>query len=270
MIMKMFFTFLIGCSFGSFINVIIYRLPLGESIIFPSSHCTKCNYKIDWFINIPLISWIFLKGRCLKCNSKISLMYPLIELSTGFLFVLNNYSLNERLAIGPQFLPIVCGWIFISILLVMAILDFQYLWLPDAISKYGILIALLLSIYVQIRYANLTSDFFVIETILAAFAGYLIFRFISAFGLMIYKKPVMGKGDAKLAALIGSWLGFNGLFLSIWLAFFFAGIFGLFGLISRKINKDQKIPFGSFLSFSGLLVWYFGNNYLANIIFIGR
>ncbi len=87
---------------------------------------------------------------------------------------------------------------------------------------------------------------------------------------MIYKKPVMGKGDAKLAALIGSWLGFNGLLLSIWLAFFFAGIFGLFGLFSRKINKDQKIPFGSFLSFSGLLVWYFGNNYLANTIFIGR
>ena len=266
----MFFTFIIGCCFGSFINVIIYRLPIGESIIFPSSHCTKCNHKIYWYENIPVISWIFLKARCSKCNVKISLMYPLIELITGLLFVLNNYSLNLRLAIGPQFLTVVCGWIFISILLAMAILDIQYFWLPDAISKFGISIAVLITVFLNIRYANLTPDFFIIETILAAFAGYFIFKCISAFGLMIYKKPAMGKGDAKLAALIGSWLGFNGLFLSIWLAFFFAGIFGLVGLISKKINKDQKIPFGSFLSFSGLLVWYFGNNYLANIIFIGR
>ena len=266
----MFITFLIGCCFGSFINVIIYRLPLGESIIFPSSHCTKCNYTIDWYENIPLISWIFLKGRCSKCNVNISLIYPAIELITGFLFVLNNYALNLRLAIGPQFLTIVSGWIFISILIIMAILDIKYFWLPDAISKLGILIAIILSVFLKIRYGNLTSDLFIIETVLAAFSGYFIFKFISAIGLMIYKKPAMGKGDAKLAALLGSWLGLKGLLLCIWLAFFFAGIFGLLGLISKKINKDQKIPFGSFLSLSGLLVWYFGNNYLTNIILIGR
>ena len=80
----------------------------------------------------------------------------------------------------------------------------------------------------------------------------------------------MGKGDAKLAALIGSWLGLKGLLISIWLAFFLAGILGIIGLISRKIKKDQKIPFGSFLSLSGLVVWYFGNDSLTNLIFLGR
>tara|TARA_Y100001968_G_scaffold98358_1_gene88380 strand:- start:194 stop:691 length:498 start_codon:yes stop_codon:yes gene_type:complete len=164
----------------------------------------------------------------------------------------------------------VCGWIFISTLLVMAILDIKYFWLPDVISKFGILAAIFLSVFFKIRYENLISDFFIIETLLAAFSGYLIFKLISFIGYLIYKKPAMGKGDAKLAALLGSWLGFTGLFLSIWLAFFFAGMFGLVGLISRKINKNQKIPFGAFLSLSGLFVWYFGNNYITNAIFLGR
>ena len=153
---KLVFTFLIGCCFGSFINVIIYRLPLGESIIFPSSHCRKCNYKIIWYENIPIISWIFLSGRCSKCREKISLIYPIIEFLTGILFVLNNYSLNSRLDIGSQLIPMVSGWIFISILLVMAILDIKYFWLPDSISRLGILVAIFLSVFLKIRYAELT------------------------------------------------------------------------------------------------------------------
>tara|TARA_B100000579_G_scaffold314111_1_gene263579 strand:- start:733 stop:1542 length:810 start_codon:yes stop_codon:yes gene_type:complete len=267
---KLVFTFLIGCCFGSFINVIIYRLPLGESIIFPSSHCRKCNYKIIWYENIPIISWIFLSGRCSNCREEISLIYPIIEFLTGILFVLNNYSLNSRLDIGSQLIPMVSGWIFISILLVMAILDIKYFWLPDSISRLGILVAIFLSVFLKIRYAELTSYLFIFETILAASLGYLIFKAISAIGLRIYKKPVMGKGDAKLSALIGSWLGLNGLLISIWVAFFLAGILGIIGLMSRKIKKDQKIPFGSFLSLSGLFVWYLGNDSLTNLIFLGR
>ena len=270
MIIQLTFTFLIGCCFGSFINVVIYRLPHGESIIFPSSHCRKCNYRILWYENIPIISWMYLSGRCSNCNEKISLSYPMIELLTGLLFVLNNYSLNSRLEIGSELIPIVSGWIFISILLLMAILDIKYFWLPDSISRLGILVAIFLSVFLKIRYAELTSYLFIFETILAASLGYLIFKSISAIGFKIYKKPVMGKGDAKLAALIGSWLGLKGLMISIWLAFFLAGILGIIGLISRKIKKDQKIPFGSFLSLSGLLVWYFGNDSLTNLIFLGR
>tara|TARA_E500000331_G_scaffold263826_1_gene254868 strand:+ start:111 stop:923 length:813 start_codon:yes stop_codon:yes gene_type:complete len=270
MLIKNLFTFLIGCCFGSFINVIIYRLPLGESIIFPRSHCGKCDHRILWYENIPIISWIFLKGRCSKCNEKISLIYPIIEILTGLLFVLNNYSLNLRFDIGSQFIPIISGWIFISILLVMAILDIKYFWLPEHISRFGILVAVCLSVFLGIRYEELTSYLFISETILATSLGYLIFKSISEIGFRIYKKPVMGNGDAKLSALIGSWLGLKGLLISIWLAFFFAGMFGIIGLIFKKIKKDQKIPFGSFLSLSGLFVWYFGNDLLANLIFLGR
>tara|TARA_B100001250_G_scaffold307532_2_gene269360 strand:- start:743 stop:1555 length:813 start_codon:yes stop_codon:yes gene_type:complete len=270
MMVKLIFTFLIGCCFGSFLNVIIYRLPLGDSIIFPSSHCTKCNYKISWYENIPIVSWVLLSGRCSKCKEKISLIYPIIELLTGILFLLNNYSFNSRLDIGSELIPMLSGWILISILLVMAILDIKYFWLPDIISRFGILVAIFLSVFLKIRYEELISYLFIFETILAAFLGYLIFKAISAIGLRIYGKPVMGKGDAKLAALIGSWLGLKGLLISIWLAFFFAGILGIIGLTFRKIKKDQKIPFGSFLSLAGLFVWYFGNDSLINLIVIGR
>ena len=270
MLINNFFAFIIGCCFGSFINVIICRLPLGESIVLPGSHCMKCNYKISWYENIPIISWIFLRGRCAKCNKKISIMYFLIELITGFLFLINNYSLHSRLSIGPQVITIVCGWIFISILLVMAILDIKYLWLPDIVSKFGIILSIFLSAFFQIRYENLTSNLLIIETLLSTCLGYFIFKSISIIGLRIYKKPVMGNGDAKFAAFLGSWLGFYGLFLSIWLAFFLAGIFGIIGLISRTIKKEQKLPFGSFLSLSGLFVWYLGNDSLANLIFLGR
>ena len=269
MLIKNVFTFLIGCCFGSFINVIIYRLPLGESIIFPASHCPECDYKIRWYQNIPLISWILLRGRCVKCNQKISIIYPIIESSTGILFILNNYSLNSRLSIGPQAITTICGWIFISILLTMVILDMKYLWLPDVISKFGIIFSILLSVFFQIRFENLNTNFLIIETILATILGYLIFKTISAIGFRIYKKPAMGQGDAKLAALLGSWLGLKGLLISIWLAFFFAGIFGIIGLIFRKIKKDQKIPFGSFLSLSGLFVWYLGNNFISDLILLG-
>ena len=152
----------------------------------------------------------------------------------------------------------------------MAILDIKYFWLPDSISRLGILVAIFLSVFLKIRYAELTSYLFIFETILSASLGYLIFKAISAIGLRIYKKPVMGRGDAKLSALIGSWLGLKGLLISIWVAFFLAGILGIIGLMSRKIKKDQKIPFGSFLSLSGLFVWYLGNDSLTNLIFLGR
>ena len=268
MLINNFLIFFIGCCFGSFINVLIYRLPIKESILFPRSHCTKCKYKLNWYENIPILSWVALKGKCRSCKEKISSSYPIIETITGLLFLFNNYSMSSRFFIDSQELATICGWFFISILLTMSILDIKYLWLPDSVSKVGILFAICLSIISELRYLNISSYLLITETIIAAFLGYLFFEVIGLIGLKIYKKPAMGKGDAKLAALIGSWLGFKGLFISIWLSFNFAGLFSIIGLITRKLKKDQKIPFGSFLSLSGLCVWYFGNYNLTNMIFI--
>ena len=270
MFLNNFSVFFIGCCFGSFINVLIYRLPVKESILFPGSHCTKCNYELHWFENIPILSWIFLKGKCRNCREIISPIYPIIEILTGFLFLFNNHSVDSRFFVESQSIITIFGWFFISILVTLSILDIKYLWLPDSICKVGILLAIGLSIFIDSTQADVYSYILLTETIISALLGYLFFRIVSIIGFKIYKKPAMGQGDANLAALIGSWLGFEGLLISIWLAFFFAGIFSIIGLVTRKLKKGQKIPFGSFLSLSGLCVWYFGNYSLSNIIFMGK
>ncbi len=263
------FYFIIGCCFGSFINVIVHRLPLEESIISPPSHCSICKYRIHWFDNIPLISWFFLRGKCRKCNKRISLIYPFVELVTGLLFVLSSYSMPSKFGVGVDYITTLSGWVFFSILLVLGILDLKYFWLPDSICKVGILSGIFSSVIIGIKYAPASKFLFILEAIIAALIGYLIFQFISAIGLRVYKKPAMGKGDSKLTALIGSWLGIKGLGITILLAFYIAGIFVIIGLISKKLQKSQKIPFGIFLALSGMSVWHFGNSAFTKLIYLG-
>ena len=261
-------TFLIGCCFGSFLNVVIYRLPLGRSIISPGSYCIECKTKIRWFENIPLLSWFFLRGKCSNCKSKISIIYPIVEFTSGILFLLNNYSSPSTFNNNSSLILSVLGWVFISILLTLAILDIKYFWLPDSICKFGILFGIFSSLIIEIIYHPSNDIMLPLEAIIAAFIGYLIFQLISAIGLKIYKKPVMGKGDSKLSALIGSWLGIKGLLITICLAFNLAGIFVIAGLILKKLNRKQKIPFGSFLALSGMCVWYFGDTTFTKLIYL--
>ena len=260
------YLFVIGCCAGSFINVVHFRLPLGKSIIYPSSRCTKCNCKIRWFDNIPLISWIFLGAKCRSCKKKISITYPLIELTTGLIFCANSFAYPSIYDQLPQSFIIFSGIILSSILIVLTILDFKYFWLPKKITFGGLTLGLTLALMVDL-FNNYGQFSYFINSIFGAFVGFIFFYLLSLLGFKIYKKPVMGGGDAKLSALLGSWLGIQGLFITIWLAFFSASIFVIFGLILKKIKRKQKIPFGVFLSLSGLLVWQFGNQVFMRLIF---
>ena len=260
------YLFVIGCCIGSFINVVIYRLPLNQSIVYPSSNCPKCNLKIKWFDNLPIISWFLLRGKCRVCNKKIAIFYPIIELCTGLLLLLNFYAHPTIYGQQPIQITIFFGCIFIPILLTLAILDYKYFWLPQVLTLGGLVLGITASIYI-----DLCNDFYQfnysIYTLIASLLGFSLFNLLSFIGKKIYKKPVIGGGDAKLSALIGSWLGIQGLFISIWFAFISAGIFVILGLILKKIKRNQKIPFGVFLAFSGALVWYFGNEIFLKIIF---
>jgi leader peptidase (prepilin peptidase)/N-methyltransferase len=260
------YLFVIGCCVGSFINVICFRLPLGKSIIYPSSRCAKCNYKLKWFDNIPLISWILLGAKCRSCKKNISITYPLIELITGLIFCANFFAYPSIYNQLPKLLIIFSGIIFSAILIVLTILDCKYFWLPKKITFGGLTLGLIFSLIVDL-FHNFSHFSFFINSIVAAFIGFIFFYLLSLLGLKIYKKPVMGDGDAKLSALLGSWLGIQGLFITIWMAFFSASIFVIFGLILKKIKRKQKIPFGAFLSLSGLIVWQFGNQLFMRLIF---
>ena len=261
------YLFVIGCCIGSFINVVIHRLPLNQSIVYPSSSCPKCNTKIKWFDNLPIISWFLLRGKCRNCKSKIAFSYPIIELFTAFLVCLNFYSQPTIYSQQPIYITILFGSIFSTTLLTLAILDFKYFWLPRILTVGGLFAGITASLYV-----DLINDFYqfnyLINTLLASFFGFAFFYLLSLIGKKIFNKPVIGGGDSKLSALIGSWLGIHGLFISIWLSFISAGIFVILGLMFKKIKRNQKIPFGIFLAMSGLLVWYFGNEIFLKIIFL--
>ena len=260
------YLFVIGCCVGSFINVVHFRMPLGKSIIYPGSRCTKCNFKLKWFDNIPLISWILMGAKCRSCKQKISITYPLIELTTGLIFCANFFAYPSIYNQLPKSLIIFLGTLFSSILIVLTMLDCKYFWLPKKITYGGLTLGLIFSLIVDL-FNNLSQFSYFINSIFAAFIGFIFFYLLSLLGLKIFKKPVMGGGDAKLSALLGSWLGIQGLFITIWLAFFSASIFVIFGLIFKKIKRKQKIPFGVFLSLSGLIVWQFGNQVFMRLIF---
>ena len=115
------YLFVIGCCIGSFINVVIHRLPLNKSIVYPNSSCPKCNAKIKWFDNLPIISWFLLKGKCGTCKSKIAFSYPIIELCTAFLVCLNVYSQPTLYSQQPLYITILFGSIFSTTLFTLAI-----------------------------------------------------------------------------------------------------------------------------------------------------
>ena len=250
---------------GSFINVLVFRLPIDQSIIFPGSQCPKCHTKILFFDNLPILIWFFLRGKCRFCKKNISFAYPLVELITALLVMAN---INAKPTIYDdlsEFGILFAGIVLTSILITLAALDFKYFWLPNFLTVGGTFLGIIISIIF-----DFSNDIFQftcsIYSISASLIGYLFFYFVSHIGLQIFKKPVMGGGDAKLSSLIGSWLGIKGLFISIWLAFQMAGLFVLIGLILRKIKRNQKVPFGVFLASSTLLVWYFGNDQIIRFI----
>jgi len=257
--------FAFGCCIGSFLNVVIFRLPLQRSIIYPSSRCLKCNLKINWFDNIPIFSWLILKGECRFCKNKISFQYPLIESLTGILFFLSFYA-NPSLfeAVSKEFV-LIMGCALSSIFILLSVFDYKYFWLPSLLTVNGIFLGLINALIFDffIDFNNFT---FLKYSLLGSVLGYLIFKLMSLLGEFIFKKPVLGNGDSKLAAMIGAWLGVKGLLITIWLAFNTAGLFVICGLVLKKLDRAQKIPFGIFLCLNGYLVWTLGNEFFIKYL----
>ena len=257
--------FILGASIGSFINVIVYRVPENKSIVFTRSKCAKCEYQLAWFDNIPIISWFLLLGKCRRCKTNISINYPIIEFLTAFLFVLNLYSKPTFYLDSPLLFSRILGFIMIFICISLSLFDLKFYWLPSFITISGFFIGLISSLFMSIYKA---FDFgYFLTSLSAALLGYLIFLTLRVFGEKIFRKPVLGQGDEKLVAYLGSFLGIQGILITIWLSFNSAGIIIFIGLLFKKIKRSQKIPFGIFLSISALMVWYFGNPFFLNFIF---
>lgn len=235
-----FFAFVFGSAIGSFLNVLIYRLPKQISIIAPHSFCPKCRKAIFWYENIPIISFLMLRGKCSNCHSRISLRYPIVEAITGLFFI---YALS-RYGFGYNFFFIVyffCG------LTVITFIDFSFQVIPDLISMPGIF----LGIIFQAINGNFLAGLFGM-----LFGGGMIL-FIRVIGGKVYKKEVMGLGDVYLTAMIGAFVGFPFILPAIFIGALVGATMGILYIASTHQNRESPIPFGPFLSLGGVAVVVF-------------
>ena len=263
-LINIFESFLIGICIGSFINVVIYRLPNDISIITPRSFCPKCKYKISWRENIPLISWIIQKGKCISCNQKISIRYPFIEFTTGILFVIfksaSPYIYNS---INFNLLEILFGWFFISLLLVISLIDIKYFWIPQVLINIGFTIGFINLLFIQ-TVNNFGEIELLLNCIFSSLISFLLFELLRVSAKSFFKKDALGKGDSKLVSMIALWLGSTGTLISLGITYIFAAFCLLIALKIKIIKRNQIIPFAPFLSIGGLVVWFFGNEFLLN------
>ena len=261
-IIHYFQAFLIGTCIGSFLNVVVYRFQNNLSIVKPRSFCPKCKNKLTWKENIPLISWIIQKGKCLNCDISISIRYPLIELTTGILFVIFLSSSPSLYASSSNlFFNLIYSWLFLSLLVCIAIIDIFSFWIPQGLINFGFISGFLGLIFVDIFNSGSIEFSLLFRGISASIVSFLIFESFRKFAKYIYKRDAIGKGDSKLIAMMALWLGPIGIILCVSISYIFAAVFCLVGIPFKFVKLKQVIPFAPFLSFGGLTVWLMGNEF---------
>ena len=239
------FVFIFGLAVGSFLNVCIYRLPLKKSIIFPASHCPKCGNKIRTYDNIPILSYILLRGKCRFCKEQISIIYPAVELLSGLIFL----SLYLWHGLSWEFASKL--FLFTS-LMVIFFIDLKHQLIPDVITLPGIAAGLIFSL--------LSKSPSFLDSLIGIISGGGLFYLVALAGDKIFKKESMGGGDIKLAAMLGAFLGWQKILLVFFLASFLGALAGIiFLILSPKLRENRLIPFGPFLAIATAICIFFGN-----------
>jgi leader peptidase (prepilin peptidase)/N-methyltransferase len=240
--------FAVGAVVGSFANVVIHRLPREESIVTPGSHCPHCNTPIRWYDNIPLVSFALLRGRCRRCTTAISLRYPVIEALAGVLFV------QAVLAFGPG-LAAARTVVLETLLLIVCVIDLDHRIIPDRITKPGILLGLLFML--PFGWARVAA------AVLTSVGMWGVFVLVNRASLATIGVEGMGGGDAKLAAMIGAFLGWPIGVVAIFLGIFVGGLLGAALVVARIKGRRDYVPFGPMLAGGAFLALWWGPGLLA-------
>jgi leader peptidase (prepilin peptidase)/N-methyltransferase len=285
------FFFLFGIAIGSFLNVCISRIPEGLSIVSPGSRCPRCLKPIKPYDNLPVVSWLFLRGKCRNCALPISPMYPLVEFATGLIFVL-TYSEYDVSLLTLKWL------IFSCLIIVLVVTDFRVRLLPDLINFPGLAMGLVLAFRVPIADSTAGTLFFllgfrkfpfqadiffnVLNAVLGALVGSMLLWSAAALYKLVRKREGMGMGDVKMMAMVGSFLGPRGAFLTILLGTLFGSVIGLLWIailyrigwkravaeraakrgmgsvsgIRWTIASQYQLPLGTFLGIGAMAVAY--------------
>lgn len=247
---------LFGLAIGSFLNVVIYRLPLGKSLIRPTSSCPQCGEPIKPYDNIPIISYIILKGRCRNCGERISPRYVLVESISGAaaLLAILYFGLNVR---GIE--TAILSFVFIAIFFI----DLDHTIIPDLFTIPGIVIGLGVS-FIPGAFVNWS------QALLGALIGGGAFFLVGTVGRLVFRKEALGLGDVKFAAMLGAFIGWMNLLLVLVLASFFGSLVGIALIVLSKKGKRSYIPFGPFLVAGAWLTIYFGDQIIrAYLQFVG-
>jgi len=237
-----------GAIVGSFLNVVILRLPYPEqSIVFPASHCPRCSSSLHWYENIPILSYIFLRGKCSHCLMHISIQYPLVELAMALLSAALMYSFQLSIATAGYFL-------FCAALLVIIVIDIHHQIIPDVISLPGILLGFLFSL--------LSPTVTWQDSLIGLVLGGGVLYAVATLYVLLRKIDGMGGGDIKLLAMIGAWLGWQSLPFVIFASSFSGSLVGIIAMFYQKKGGRTRIPFGPFLSLSALIYTFYSENIL--------
>lgn len=244
---KIIFIILFGLAWGSFLNVVIYRLPRHLSLLFPPSACPFCKTRIKFYDNIPLLSFIILKGKCRHCGERISPSYFIVELITPLTFLLlySQYSLSFHF---------IASCLFTSALIVLCFIDIYHQILPDKITFPGLGLSFVYSFF--------RSDLKFIQALVGAAIGAGFLLFIYGVYFLWRKKEGLGMGDVTMMVMIGAYLGWSRTLLTLVIASLAGTCVGLFVILVRKKSLQFALPFGSFLAFAAYISLAWGDKIL--------
>jgi leader peptidase (prepilin peptidase)/N-methyltransferase len=238
--------FCFGAAVGSFLNVCVHRMPRDESIVRPRSRCPRCGHQIRWFDNIPLFSWIALRGHCRQCGGGITPRYFLVELLTAVLFLL-------IWRLYPDWRSPVY-WVFLAGLIASTFIDFEHYIIPNELTYGGVIAGIVFSTLdprLQ-NSASMLGGF--LDAVFGAFVGGGTLLIVAFLGEKIFRKEAMGMGDVKFLAAIGAFLGWQATLFTVFVSSVVGGLVGVILILVSRSNWKARIPYGPYIAL-GALVW---------------
>ena len=262
------FTFWLGACIASFLNVVIWRVPRGESIVSPPSHCPKCNAAIKWYQNIPILSWLALRGKCANCKEPISPRYIIVEAIGGVLFLSVFIQTQGVFAADRGLLPpfamlsIVVMWIWVSLMIVGSMIDYDHKLLPDFVTVGGMVLGV---VYGGIDSLLWGSWLFLLNSLGGLAFGFGLLWLIRWLGSKVFKREAMGMGDVFLMGAVGALFGPVAVIVTLILSSVFGSVVGvgMIALSKTKFGRFVEIPYGPYICM-GCLVWMFYGPKLVN------
>jgi leader peptidase (prepilin peptidase)/N-methyltransferase len=250
--------FAFGASIGSFLNVVIYRIPAGLSVLHPPSRCPHCLTRLSPSENIPVFGWLWLQGRCKHCHAPISSRYPIVEATTGLLFLFIFLTFPT--------LPQILGyWVLFSWLIALSLIDLDTYTLPNILTQSGLILGLGFQLSQSLTVSSPLNNG-LMAGVIGAVVGLWLFDIISFVGSLIMGQTAMGAGDSKLAAMMGAWLGWKYLLVAGFIGCLFGAIVGGGAIALGLISRRHPIPFGPFLALGAAITALWGDKIVSTYI----